>query len=368
MLVSAAGIAMLVPACFHPTYDHPSCGPDGACPDGLTCNRQASGQGVCEAPGEAVDARTVRGDVVDFQTGAALDVAASVTTSGLFPAPKVTSQGAAFTIEGIPGGSAFQILAAAPPSHRATFSPAVIVTTFDLVGVKAPSVSEAFLASLATAFGVTPSAAKGVLFVHLVDGAGKPRAGVAATNLLIMGASGPHFLDANLMPAPTATASSSSGWAVFFEVSVGVVSLGQPAAATVTLDMAESPLNAGTVTIADARVTDGAPVLPINVLFATQVVPIFRTRGCQNCHSGGGIGKDLGNLTLDGPSSNIYRELVEERPNTRVRLAMPETSLVLTMPSREDPPDGHPNVTFTSAHDPDYLTLLVWIREGAKQN
>ena len=67
-------------------------------------------------------AHTVSGQVVDFQTGAALDVAASVTTSGLLPAPKVTSQGAAFTIEGVPENSAFQILAAAPPSHRATFS------------------------------------------------------------------------------------------------------------------------------------------------------------------------------------------------------------------------------------------------------
>jgi CxxC motif-containing protein (DUF1111 family) len=313
-------------------------------------------------------ALTVSGNVVDFQTGMVLDVAASVTTSGLSPVPKVTSQGAAFTIEGVPENSGFQILATAPPAHRATFSQAVVVTTDDVKDVKAPSVSEAFLASLATAFGVTPSAAKGVLFVHLVDGAGKPRAGVAASNLLVAGAGQPRFLDANLMPAPAATSSSSSGWAVFFEVPAGVVTLGQPAATTMTLDMASSPLSAGTVTIADAKVTDGAAVLPTNVLFTTQIVPIFQTRGCQNCHSGGGIGKDLGGLTLDGSANLIYKELVTERPNTRVRLATPETSLVLTMPSLESPPDGHPNVTFTSNHDPDYLKLLVWIREGAKQN
>jgi len=315
-------------------------------------------------------AHTVSGQVVDFQTGAALDVAASMTTSGLLPAPRVTSQGAAFTIEGVLENSAFQILAAAPPTHRATFSQAVVVTTSNVDGVKAPAVSEAFLASLATAFAVTPSAAKGIMFVHLVDGAGKPRAGVAATNFTIAGANGPHFLDANLMPASAATSSSSSssGWAVFFEVPVGVASLGQPATATVTLDMAVSPLAAGTVTIADAKVTDGALVLPTNVLFATQIVPIFSSRGCQACHSGGGIGKDLGGLTLDGSANLIYKELVLERPDTRVRVAAPETSLVLTMPSRESPPDAHPNVTFTSAHDPDYLKLLVWIREGAKQN
>jgi len=313
-------------------------------------------------------ALTVSGQVVDFQTGAAIDVAASVTTSGLVPAPKVTSQGAAFTIDGVPENSAFQILAAAPPTHRATFSPAVVVTASNVDGVKAPAVSEAFLASLATAFAVTPSAAKGIMFVHLVDAAGKPRAGVAATNFTIAGASGPHFLDANLMPAPAATSSSSSGWAVFFEVPVGVAALGQPVTATVTLDMAISPLDAGTVTIADAKVTDGALVLPTNVSFATQIVPIFSVRGCQVCHSGGGIGKDLGGLTLDGSANLIYKELVLERPDTRVRVAAPETSLVLTMPSRESPPDAHPNVTFTSGLDPDYLKLLVWIREGAKQN
>jgi hypothetical protein len=321
-----------------------------------------------DSSGPLGGALTVSGNVVDFQTGAALEVAASVTTSGLAPAPKVTSQGAAFTIESVPENSAFQILAGAPPTHRATFSQAVVVISDDVKDVKAPAVSEAFLASLASAFGVTPSAAKGVLFIHLVDGAGKSRAGVTASNLLVAGAGLAHFLDVNLMPAPAATASSSSGWVVFFEVPVGVVSLGQPAATTMTLDMAVSPLNAGTVTIADAKVTDGAAVLPTNVLFATQIVPIFQTRGCQNCHSGGGIGKDLGNLTLDGPASKIYKELVEERPNTRVRVTSPETSLVLTMPSREDPPDGHPNVTFTGPRDPDYLKLLVWIREGAKLN
>jgi hypothetical protein len=104
------------------------------------------------------------------------------------------------------------------------------------------------------------------------------------------------------------------------------------------------------------------------VSFSRQIVPIFSARGCVNCHSGGGIGKDQGNLTLAGSSNLIYKELVEERPNTRVRVAAPETSLVLTMPSAEVPPDAHPNVTFTGPRDPDYLKLLVWIREGAKQN
>jgi hypothetical protein len=38
------------------------------------------------------------------------------------------------------------------------------------------------------------------------------------------------------------------------------------------------------------------------------------------------------------------------------------------MPSAENPPDSHPNITFTGPEDADYLKLLVWIREGAKNN
>jgi len=37
----AAWVLLLVPACFHPNYDHPACGPNRECPDGLTCNEQS---------------------------------------------------------------------------------------------------------------------------------------------------------------------------------------------------------------------------------------------------------------------------------------------------------------------------------------
>jgi len=330
------------------------------------------GDGGGDAEGVLGGSRTVTGEVVDLQTGAAITGAASVSTSGVIPAPRVTAQGASFTIEGIPDNSTFQILASAPPMHRATFSPSIVVLVDDLDGVAAPAVSEAFLGSLATAFGVSPSAAKGVLLAQLVDDAGAPVSGVAGANLVIAGGvSGPHFLDANMMPAVGANASSASGWVVFFEVPAGVVELGQSATATVTLEMPSSPVNAGSVTIAKIEVTAGAPVLPTNVSFANDIVPIFALggggRGCEACHSGGGPGKDLGGLKLDGPASQVYTELVTEDP-TRVRLLTPETSLVLTMPSRESPPDTHPNVTFASATDPDYLKLLVWIREGARNN
>ena len=53
---------------------------------------------------------------------------------------------------------------------------------------------------------------------------------------------------------------------------------------------------------------------------------------------------------------------------TRVNLTTPHKSLVLTMPSYENPPDPHPTVVFTSSADPDYVKILTWIKEGAKFN
>jgi hypothetical protein len=312
--------------------------------------------------------RTVTGSVVDFETGAAIGGAASVSTSGVLPAPRVTVAGADYTIDGIPDNSLFQVLAAAPPTHRPTFGPSIEVVTDDLAGIEVPTVRETFLENLATAFLVTPSAANGVLIARLVDGAGAPRAGISGGDIVIAGGvDGPHFLDANMAPDPAANASSASGYVVFFEVPPGVVTVGQAVGADVTLEMPASPVNPAVVTIADITVTNGAPDLPTNVSLSRDVAPIFANRGCVACHSGGGVGKELAGLKLDGPSTQVFAELVEEDP-TRVRTGEPETSLILTMPSRESPADTHPNVTFTSPTDPDYLKILVWIREGAKNN
>jgi hypothetical protein len=316
--------------------------------------------------------RTVTGEVVDFQTGEPVASAASLGVSGVVPAPTITTQGATFRIEGVPDNSTFQILASAPPTHRSTFSPSVEVLLDDVSGVKAPVASEAFLQSLAQGFGVAPTAANGVLIGRLVDASGNPRAGVPAGELVIAGnVDGPYFLDANLMPAPQATTSSASGYFVFFEVSPGVVELAQAANAMFSLVMPASPVNPAGVTLVNVRVGDGPPELPTNVSFANDIIPIFAVggtgRGCVACHSGGGPGKDQGGLNLGGGIELSYRELVEEN-NRRVRVGAPETSTLLTMPSREDPPDAHPNVTFASNTDPDYIKILVWIREGAKKN
>lgn len=331
------------------------CGDDGSSDDGTVLGGSLS----------------VSGDVYDFQTDAVVTGAASVSAVNLVRAPTISVTGSSFVMEGVPEHSAFQLLASVPPTHRSTYSTTIEVTDSDVDGVKAYAVSEQLLGELATGFGVTPSAANGVLLMQLVDGAGNPKANVAGSNIVlanVAGASAPKFLDANLAAAPNATASSASGWVAIFEVPPGVVSLGQAANATATLQMASAPVSAGSVTLTRVLVADGAPpALPTNVSFSTSVFPIFENRGCVGCHSGGGPGKDLGGLFLDGGANNVHKELTQEDPSRVVPL-MAEKSSLLTMPSAESPPDRHPNVTFTGPQDPDYVKILVWIREGAKNN
>ncbi len=222
------------------------------------------------------------------ESGQPISGAASIATSGLVPEPTVTTQGAAFTIKGVPENSAFQILASAP-AHRPTFSTAVIVGTDDVREAHVAVVSDAFVTTLATGFGVTPTAGRGILLARVVNDRGEPKAGVAANNFVLAGASPPKFLSDTKAPLPNATATSASGWVVFFEVAPGVASLGLATTATVTLDMPVSSISAGAVTLAEIQATDGAVVLPKNVSFANQIVPIFRRlneggRGCTACH------------------------------------------------------------------------------------
>jgi hypothetical protein len=163
-----------------------------------------------------------------------------------------------------------------------------------------------------------------------------------------------------------ATETTASGWTVYYEVEPGVTALAAAGGSNTTVDMPISPVNAGAVTIARARVTQGTVVLPTNVSFERQVVPIFTRRGCVGCHQGKREGAELGGLKLDGKADKVYDELMEDP--TRVVVADPEASLVLTKPLFEYPPDGHPNVTFANRLDPDWLLIKGWIVEGALEN
>ena len=314
------------------------------------------------------------GRAVDFQSGLPL-TQTTVTTQGLTPPPTVSVSGADFRVTGIPPFSVFHLLAGSPPTHRSTYNVAFRVDAADVAGATAEVVSEALLAELATAFGVTPQPGTGVLIAKVVDATGAAKADIPRAAFLLGGAAparGPFFLDAQKRAAPTATATTASGYAVFFDVVPGLVALSAPASAAVRFAGSDTPAAAGTVSLGVWTVSGGPAPAPTNVSLERDVLPIFLRRGCESCHSGSNVGRDLGALSLNGGADRVFRELtVELSPNyhvPRVNLGQPAASKLLTLPSAESPADLHPNVTFASDTDPDYQLILTWIKEGARNN
>jgi hypothetical protein len=96
------------------------------------------------------------------------------------------------------------------------------------------------------------------------------------------------------------------------------------------------------------------------VSFATDVVPIFSSRGCTSCHG------TAGGLTLTGSTSAIYAEVVTEVPNVRVNTSDPASSTMLTKPLTGA--DGGHHKDYADTADADYQTMLQWITEGALDN
>jgi hypothetical protein len=335
-----------------------------------------AGGGSTTAAGGAgvIDELTVSGTVIGFDDEA-ISGSATVTATGLNPPPTISVTGADFEITGVAPFSVFQILSGAPPDYPNHYNVATEVEDADVSGVQARVVSETFLAAMQTEFNVTPAAGTGIIIGHVIADDGSARDAIAGSVFEINGAApptSPFFLDAANAPDAALTETSTSGWIVFYDVPAGLAAFTAAGGSGYSIVAAQSPVAANVVTLADITVNDGELVLPVNVSFANDVVPIFSKRGCEVCHSGNSIGADLGQLALNGGANKIYRELAEELSPThgvtRVNLETPNESLVLTMPSLENPPDAHPNVTFTGTADPDYLTLLGWITEGALEN
>lgn len=359
-LVTLAG----VPACEGDAGT--SGGPDGG---------GGNGDGAYSGDAAPEPSLSVMGSVVDFTTGAPIAGSATVTTEGLNanPPPTISTSGASFTITGVPGFSVFFLLTGAPPTYRSTYNTATTVEAVNVTGVVAEALSETAIADLEAAFGVTPAAGTGILIARLVDDLGAPLAGFDATTLALTGGGavqGPFYLDPAKAPSAGLAATSASGYVVWFDVPAGLTTLEPAIGETIAVEAAASPVAANVVTLAVAKVADAAPPLPTGVSFSGDIVTLFERRGCAACHSGNGPGRDRGNLTLDGGTPKIYEEVRNELSPiegiSRVNLLDPPASMILRLPGL--PADRHPNVTFASDSDPDYLLLLVWIQEGALNN
>ena len=80
----------------------------------------------------------------------------------------------------------------------------------------------------------------------------------------------------------------------------------------------------------------------------------------------------IGDAARDLLHRKVFREIAVESSDIykapRVDLKTPEASLILAVPSTKGMPQVHPVTSFASSTDADYQLILVWIKEGAKQN
>lgn len=310
----------------------------------------------------------VAGSITNFATQAPVGDVVALEASGVIPAPTVLVTGNTFTIVNIPTHSIFDVTAGG--AGYKTTQNRIEVLDSDISGASVYAVPESYFAGLLTAFGA--AGANNALILRVENPQGAAIAGFAPGQLDVAAGAGPFVLDANAAPQPAAQMTSSSGYVVYLNLAPGLVSVAPKASATQPIVPISVTVAANGVSFARLVVGLAVAKKPTNVSFRDDVAPIFSKRGCTGCHDGGGPGKDLGGLHLNGAYEKMYKELTQElSPRygvTRVLTATPSKSLVLTMPSQETPPDPHPNVTFRGAGDIDYLTILAWIEEGAKNN
>jgi hypothetical protein len=246
----------------------------------------------------------------------------------------------------------------------------------------------AYISLLAGIFGVEPTPGYAIVFAQATYEDGRPRSGLGADVFQLADAPtvrGPYFLAADLGPDPEAYQTGERGYFVFFDVPEGSATFVPPAESEYYVT-GTSPTYRDAVTIMKVQVSDrdpgdpppppgdpGDPPPPVDdvgpVDFVTEVMPVFVRNGCIVCHSAGGEGYDQGGLNLTGDPRAVHEELtVEISPNhdeVRTNPAYPEGSLLLTMPSFEDPPDEHPNAIFLDEYNRDYQLLRAWIEQGA---
>ena len=333
------------------------------------------------APGDTL---RVSGIVVDFQTGDPV-YDATVTTLGLNPVSEGALAGSEYQLY-TPPYSAFHILAGAEPLYMLTVGAPVQVDGAAIEAVPAETMRRAYISLLAGIYGVTPTPGYAIVFAQAVYPDGRPRAGLGPDAFELPDAStvrGPYFLADDLGPDPDAYETGARGYFVLFDVPEGAATfipgLEADYAITGTSPTYRDAVTIMKVTIADrdpgappplpGEPADPSPPVEGPLAFVTDIMPVFVRNGCIVCHSAGGEGYDQGGLNLTGDPRLVHEELtVEVSPNhdvVRTNSAYPAGSLLLTMPSFEDPPDVHPNAIFLDEYARDYLLLRTWTEQGA---
>lgn len=332
-----------------------------------------AGGDIDAAPTPAV---RVSGKAKDYFTGAALATVA-VESDGMEPQLNATTDSAGdFAFTTVPPGSVFY-LSASRTNYRPTRGLPVRVEAMPVTADQAVvSVSDA--RRQYTTLGLPLAAGKAVVFADLLRRNGTPLIDVPIADIKLLDAAsapvglGPYVFGPNgdlVSNATLAVATDVGGRSRvgFLDVPPGQYTLsvtytaggGAPMTDTARVDaiadgasLARSGGDGGTGPGTGART------------FTADVYPRLQTAAngglaCANCHTAGGVAAVL---PFDGPIQATY-DAIRARPGVVV-LATPATSMLLTKPLYEDPPN-HPNATFLDVSDPDYIVILQWIEQGA---
>jgi hypothetical protein len=327
---------------------------------------------------------SVTGKTVDYFTGADLD-AVLLATEGMTPAASGTSDAAGNFELRVPPGSAFYAVGSRA-NYRTTRSAPLRVTDQSVMMASLAVVSANDSRRQYASLGLTPTAGRAVLFGLLLRNNGTPLEGVPLADITLVDAQqapvglGPYFFGetGDLVSNATLAVSTAFGGKArvgFLDVPPGTYTLkvtytagGGGGGGTPEIRTYEIPVEAvgdGAV-LAETGGGDDDMTPPAGArTFIADVHPRLQKAangglGCANCHTAGGVGAIL---QFDLPASDAHAAIIA-RPGVVSPPATAATSLLLTKPLYEDPPN-HPNATFLTTLDPDYVIIMEWISQGA---
>ncbi len=333
------------------------------------------------APAATID---VSGKTMDYFTNLALP-SATYTTDGMTPAMNGTSGAdGSYALVNVPPASSFYVMVSGDPAN---YYP----TRNDALTVKDTSVMANLYAVTMndmkrqySTVGLTRTTGTGMSIINLVRNNGTPLEGVKPTDITltdaagkaVTGFQGPYFFGPNgdiqlVATVPVSTTYNGSARAAILDLPPGAYTLnvsytsGAGTIMTMTVPLMSAADGVTLVSTTNAAAPTAPPgATPLS--FATDIYPMLQRaalggQGCANCHNGTML---AGGLAYDGPAATVYTKLMAT-PNVVV-VATPATSLLLSMPLYETPPDLHPNATWLTNLDPAYVKIMLWISQGAK--
>ena len=317
----------------------------------------------------------VSGKAKDYFTGAALATVA-LESEGMEPQLNATTDGTGdFAFDTVAPGSVFYLIASRT-AYRPTRGEPVRVEDMAVIADQTV-VSVADARRQYTSLGLPLVAGKAVVFAELLRRNGTPLVDVPVADLKIVDMLGAVVGSGAFVFGPNGDLVSNATLAVTTAVAgrsrVGFLDV-PPGSYTLEVTYATGGGAPMTDRVRVEALADGASLVRTGEgggmggmgarTFTADIFPRLQTAAngglaCANCHTAGGLAAIL---PFDGPLQGTY-DAIMARPGVVVT-ATPETSLLLTKPLYEDPPN-HPNATFLDVNDPDYIVFLTWITQGA---